>query len=232
MSVVDDDDERRATGAADDEEHLSAAARWVGSEHAMVWLRRGIMGVALAFFVGALGYFVGVRTTEAPSNAVDVGFLRDMTAHHDQAVRMAQAELANGSDPVAKDFALEVIMFQRQELGRMQNFDAEIGAVAPEYDPRRTSMEWMGMPTPLERMPGMATEAQLEALEAARGIEADKLFLALMRDHHLGGAHMSEYEAAHGANPKIREMAEGMARNQRVEVNEYQSVLNRLNAPR
>ncbi len=213
----------------DGDEHLGKVARWVGSDDAMVWLKRITMGLALAFLVGALGYFIGVRTTERPSNTVDVGFLRDMSDHHDQAVRMAQSELANGSDSVAKGFAMEIIMFQRQELGRIQNFQDERGVSYAEYSLDRETMEWMGMSTPLKSMPGMATEEQLKQLDAAKGVDADKLFLTLMQTHHTGGAHMADYEAKNGADPKIREMAERMARNQRIEVKEYQGVIDRLN---
>ena len=188
------------------------------------------IAVAMAFLVGCAGYAVGVQTSKPPTNAVDIGFLQDMTDHHDQAVAMAITELANGSDKVVKDFAMEVILFQRQELGRFQNFQAELGSANPEYDVDRTTMEWMDMATPLAYMSGMATEAQLAQLSAARGVEADKLFLSLMQTHHVGGAHMADYEAQHGANADIRQMADRMATNQRVEAKEYQGVLDRLAA--
>jgi uncharacterized protein (DUF305 family) len=186
--------------------------------------------VAVAFLVGALGYLVGVRTTDTgpPGNEVDVGFLEDMTSHHDQAVQLALIELARGSDRTAREFAQEVILFQRYELGRFRNFQEERGVGNPEYSLDRETMAWMGMPTPLADMPGMASVEEIAALEAAEGIEADRLFLALMRDHHLGGVHMAEYAADHAADPAIREMAEVMARNQLLEVNEYDDLLRRL----
>ncbi len=204
--------------------------RGVGPDQSAVWFKRLTMGAALVFLVGALGYFIGVRTSAPPGNAIDAGFLRDMTDHHDQAVAMAQTEIAHGSDRTTKDFAMEVILFQRLELGRFQNFKTSVGVGTPEYDPGRTTMEWMDMPTPLADMAGMATTTQMDQLAAARGVEADKLFLTLMQNHHLGGAHMADHEARNGANPEIRAMAEVMARNQRTEVKEYQGVLDRLNA--
>jgi len=214
-------------GGGDDDAH-GAVAQWVGSDRSMVWLKRISMGLALAFLVGAVGYVIGVRTTAAPGNAVDAGFLQDMTDHHDQAVRLALTEIANGSDPVTKGFATEVLLFQRQELGRMQNFQDELGLSPAEYDPERTTMAWMDMARPLKDMNGMATEAQLKQLEAAKGTDADKLFLQLMQTHHQGGAHMADHEVEHGANPKIREMAERMAANQRTEAREYQATIDKL----
>jgi uncharacterized protein (DUF305 family) len=188
-----------------------------------------VLGLALAFLVGAVGYLIGVRTTDGvPSNEVDVGFLEDMTSHHDQAVKLALIELSRGSDRTAREFAQEVILFQRYELGRFRNFQDERGVANPEYSPDRRTMAWMGMPTPLADMPGMASEDDIAALEAAEGIEADRLFLGLMRDHHLGGVHMAAYAAVHAADPAVREMAGIMARNQRLEVNEYDDLLRRL----
>jgi uncharacterized protein (DUF305 family) len=223
------DDQEPPSGGIDLEGSDSATTATAPATDAVVWFKRITMAVALAFLVGALGYFIGVRTTYPPGNEVDAGFLRDMTDHHDQAVTMAEIELAYGADPVAKAFAMEVIMFQQRELGRFQNFAEERGFAPADYSPERTTMEWMGMPTPLKDMPGMATDEQLDALRASRGVEADKLFLTLMQTHHLGGAHMSDHEAKHGADPKIRDMAATMARNQRAEIGEYQRVLNRLN---
>jgi uncharacterized protein (DUF305 family) len=221
--------------AADDTEpseadHLSPLARRLGSPEAMVWFKRVVLAGALAFLVASVGYLVGVKTTVPPSSAVDVGFLQDMSDHHDQAVQIATAELAHGRDPQAKEFAREVLLFQRWELGVMHAYLEERGAVPTDFDPQRTTMAWMGMPTPLDRMPGMASEQQLEQLNAAQGTESDKQFLRLMMDHHLGGAHMGDYAAQNAADPKIRELAERMAKNQRVEVNEYQLLLDKLNA--
>ena len=71
-------------------------------------------------------------------------------------------------------------------------------------------------------------DQSLEQLEQASGRQADRLFLTLMREHHLGGVHMADEAAAHASDPDIRELAARMARNQRIEANEYQAVLARL----
>jgi uncharacterized protein (DUF305 family) len=110
----------------------------------------------------------------------------------------------------------------------MQAYQTEHGDQRPEHRADRTTMAWMGMPTPLRQMPGMATPEQVEALRDAKGAEADRLFLELMTQHHLGGAHMSEFAAAEAADPKVRELAQRMATNQRIEVNEYQLALERV----
>jgi uncharacterized protein (DUF305 family) len=77
-------------------------------------------------------------------------------------------------------------------------------------------------------MPGMQPPQAMDALEAATGDDAGRLFLTMMRDHHLGGVHMAEYAAEHGSDDDIRDLATRMARNQRVEANEYRAQLTRL----
>lgn len=188
------------------------------------------LGLALMFLVGAAGYFIGVRTASPPTSAIDEGFLQDMSDHHDQAVLIAQAELTNGSDPVVRDFAMEVLLFQRRELGIMQTYQQERGILAADYDPERLTMTWMDMARPLSAMNGMATPEQLAELDAADGIDADELFLRLMMEHHRGGVHMATYAADHAVDPKIAVLAQRMARNQEAEIGEYQVVLDRLEA--
>ncbi len=188
------------------------------------------LGLAVAFLVGALGYVWGTHAADpaATYGEVDKGFLADMMSHHDQAVLMAAGTQNRATDPIVQGFAEEVISFQRWELGMMTEMLAQAGAPLPSSDPDRMTMEWMHMPTPLGVMPGMASPEQLEALEAAQGRDLDVMFLELMRDHHEGGIHMARYAAENAENPRVRELAARMARNQAVEVNEYNARLRAL----
>lgn len=194
------------------------------------WVRSKVvtMTIALAFLAGAIGYVTGVRTSEPTLATVDRGFLVDMTLHHDQAVVISITALANLRDPAVRGFAMEVILFQRFEIGRMAQLLAEAGLVQPTPSPDMETMAWMGHPTPLSDMPGLASPAQLEALEAARGTEADLLFLELMAEHHRGGLHMAEVAADRASNIHVRSMAEVMAENQAIEIREYAIIAERL----
>jgi uncharacterized protein (DUF305 family) len=190
------------------------------------------IGAAIVFGVLVLALiFVWGRRSAAPSDSeVDVGFLQDMTNHHEQAVQMSLMELQNGSDSVATGFAQEVILFQRFELGKMDAYLEARGLRPLDHDPDRPVMEWMGMGGTLRDMPGMASEQQMEDLAAAEGIDADLLYLQLMTEHHQGGLHMAEYAAEHAEDPKVRNLAEVIARNQRREISEYAQVIARLEA--
>ena len=113
------------------------------------WPRVAVLGAALLFFGFAVATFVG-RDRPPAADSVDVGFYQDMISHHDQALRMASLELTNGSDPVVRGFAQEVITFQSYELGVMERTLAEWDQ--SRADRSDTAMAWMGMPTPVERM--------------------------------------------------------------------------------
>lgn len=181
------------------------------------WTRVVVLVAALAFLGGAVGYVIGTGNPPG-AESVDVGFYRDMTAHHDQAVEMSLIELRNGENPTVRGFAQEIIIFQRWEMGRMHEQLVDWGA---NPAPQDTVMAWMGMPMPMEEMPGLAADAQLAALRDARGAEADALFLELMAEHHRGGVHMAAYAAEHADDAGVRDLASVMARNQRLEIEEF-----------
>lgn len=174
--------------------------------------------VVLMFLAGTVGMLIGVRLGgDAPAaGSVDVGFLFDMSAHHQQAVILAEIELTNGQDPTMQGFAREIMRAQSYEIGLMA---MRLGTW--DHDPAERpdeAMAWMGMATAPDAMPGTATAAQLRALQAAHGPEADALFVALMTAHHEGGVEMAEYAATHAKDTWVRDTAARMAAIQRQEI--------------
>ena len=178
------------------------------------------MVVAFAFLGAAIGRYVTVASRPKPST-VDVGFYRDMTYHHQQAVQMATLEVANGTDPSVKSFASEIMRQQSYELGLMFDTLDHYGYSA---DAGTTAMGWMGPAIPIESMPGLATKQQIQALTDARGAGSDRLFLELMTAHHRGGIHMATYAYRHGSLKSVRELAQRMAWDQAVDINEFRNV--------
>lgn len=186
--------------------------------------------LALLFLAGATGYFLGTRDTGAPSaDSVDVGFLQDMISHHEQAIQMANIEIASGAEQGIQVFAREIVLFQSYEIGLMDRQLAQWG-----YDRANrpaTAMAWMHMPLPVEEMPGLATEQEMDRLQDATSRDVDALFVPLMQDHHRGGVHMAAYAAEHASDPFVRELAARMARNQRIEVGELAGARDRAGLP-
>jgi len=216
------DDEARPTESTADPSGRGGPA-WLGHG----WLGAIVLGLAIAFLAGAIGDTLAGSEQE-PSSDTDIGFLRDMADHHDQAVVMSILATESATDRTVRDFAREVIIFQRYELGIMDLLLDELGS--NRGDPNRRAMTWMGMDSAVSEMDGMATPEQLDELRAATGLEADILFLELMIEHHRGGLHMAEEASRTADNPRVRRLAEQIVRLQSGEVEEYQGVLKRVQA--
>jgi uncharacterized protein (DUF305 family) len=189
------------------------------------------MAVALAILLAAAaGYAVGTRADRHPgASSVDVGFLRDMIDHHEQAVRMSLIELSNGGHAIPRNAATDVLAAQRYEIGLMEERLHDWGY--PKGAPTRRVMGWMGMAVPLPSMPGLASPAQLQRFAAAKGADADGQFLQLMIVHHQGGIHMAEYAAAHASDERVRDLADYMARQQSLEIGELKAGQTQLGLP-
>jgi uncharacterized protein (DUF305 family) len=173
-----------------------------------------------ALVVGALVWWVREPGTPGDPSSVDTGFVLDMRVHHQQAVEMALLQLANGENAVVQSFAREVLLRQEFELGLMA---AELDDWGIEPTTPETAMGWMDMPVPVEDMPGLASDEQMAALRAARGEDADALFLELMAEHHRGGIHMAEHAAASAATDDVRRLGASIVRLQRAEIEEYRA---------
>jgi uncharacterized protein (DUF305 family) len=186
--------------------------------------------VALLFLAGAAGYFVGARESRPPDEgSVDVGFLQDMITHHEQAIEMALIEVADGAVPDVQAYDREILVFQSYEIGLMDRQLDQWGYERADRSP--VAMDWMGMPVAPEEMPGMASEAEMDALADASGRDVDALFIQLMQDHHAGGRHMAEYAADHASSSFVRDLAARIGRNQRIEVGDLEAARERADLP-
>jgi len=82
------------------------------------------------------------------------------------------------------------------------------------------AMNWMGMSSDVDDMPGMATDDDIDRLANSSGVEADEVFVELMIEHHLGGIEMAEFAAERALSPEVRAMAASMAAAQTDEITE------------
>ena len=188
--------------------------------------------LVLLLVVGILGASIGHRLAQ-PDNpgagSVDVGFLQDMRFHHDQAVELSFIYLAKGDqdiDVLLGAISREIIASQQLESGFM--IQLLRGWEQIEQNESRTAMGWMGMAVSLEAMPGLATETQIDALEAAEGVEASRLFASLMIAHHEGGIHMAGHAAENAETKGVRVLANSMVVGQQGEVDELRAKLAEL----
>ena len=221
-SSTDTDGDRDTERPGDDE--LSPAADWV-----VTYLPRVALAAALLFLAAAVGYFAGTREGRRPGpGSVEVGFLHDMIAHHEQALELSIDELTRGTDPAAKTFAREILLFQSYEIGVMERQLEHWGYARGT---QKTAMAWMGHAVDPDEMPGLASPSEIDALTTATGRDADALFIALMRDHHAGGVHMATAAATMTENRFVKELAQRMASNQRAEIAEMARARDRAGLP-
>ncbi|WP_398864381.1 DUF305 domain-containing protein [Streptomyces sp. C11-1] len=151
--------------------------------------------------------------------SVDAGFARDMAIHHQQAVEMSFIVRDRTDDEDVRRLAYDIINTQANQRGMMLGWLEMWGLPKSSAGP---PMEWMGHTVePSDDgslMPGMATDAELEALEAAKGEQAEVLFLRLMTVHHRAGADMAQAAAGAAGTDAIRNLAAGMVRGQKSEM--------------
>jgi uncharacterized protein (DUF305 family) len=161
---------------------------------------------------------------------VDVGFVRDMTVHHSQAVTLAMIVLPRATVPAVQEMADEIATTQQREAGVMTGWLQQWGLPATTTEP---AMSWMTHAPataagPDAPMPGMASRSDVARLAVSRGRAADLLFCRLMLPHHLGGLHMVDQVIEHGSRPEVIALAMEMRAAQQREIGQLNRLLTQL----
>lgn len=189
-----------------------------------------VMAVALLAAAVAGGYYWGSGSdtgSGARPSAVDIGFARDMSAHHVQAVEMAAYARDNSTNPSVVHLAYDIETNQSLEVGEMTGWLDSWGLTRYSAHP----MSWMGGHQHVSAnglMPGMATPAQISKLMSSKGKALDILFLQLMIHHHQGGGPMAQYATTHAHLDYVRTLAGHMLANQNTETLQMERLLRSL----
>jgi len=126
-----------------------------------------------------------------PYADADVDFMAGMIPHHAQAVIMAGWAPSHGA---RKDVAIlceRIVVEQRDEIAMMQGWLRDRGQTVPDATSTRHKMKMNGVEHEM-LMPGMMSDEEMAALDAARGPEFDRLFLIGMIKHHQGAIDMGD----------------------------------------
>ena len=179
--------------------------------------RLSAVAVLLAIVLGAAGsalYYRQHRPAPVLSE-LEIGFAQDMSAHHQQAVMMADMLAADATRDV-KALADQIRVTQLTEIGQMAGWLQLAGAPPAASHP----MAWMmpGHDDHSMGMPGMASTADLERLQRSAGPANQTLFLELMTRHHQGGITMAAYTFRHCTNDAVRRAASIMIDEQTQEI--------------
>jgi len=182
--------------------------------------------VVVALLAGVVGVLVGWRAAGPPTTTTaDRGFVVDMIEHHRQAVQLSEFVLGSSDSPAVQAIAQGVISDQRYEIGWMEAWLDAHGIDRPQTDPDRTAMAWMGMPVPASQMPGLIPTEEVVAFYNLDGSDLERRYLELLVEHHLGGVHMAEWQARHGVDPTLRDLAGRMLVTQRTEIDDMRQLL-------
>lgn len=156
----------------------------------------------------------GLAHTEA-----DVAFMQGMIPHHAQALEMTALVPDRAVSEGFDQLALRMEISQRDEIGLMRRWLSERDAT-PSMD---HGMHAGGMV-----MPGMLTPEQMKELEAATGLEFERLFLEYMIQHHEGAivmvAELFDTPGA-GQESEIFQFASHVDADQRMEIARMQQML-------
>ncbi|OZM76397.1 DUF305 domain-containing protein [Pseudonocardia sp. MH-G8] len=208
--------DERPVGAATPDESATGATgqpRWP-----RVVIVTGTL-LALLLLAAAGGVVLGRSGSDGlavpPADSVDVGFLQDMSVHHENAVQMAAWARDNSADPAVRQLAYDIESGQTAQVGQMRGWLVLWGAPAQSLS---GYMRWMtdaemGMGHTADgvaRMPGMASSDDLARLRGSVGPAADVMFLQLMLRHHEGGVPMLGYAMERAARAEVRNLARQM----------------------
>ena len=160
--------------------------------------------------------------------SVEVGFARDMSVHHAQAVEMAELIRERTQDPALRQLAVDISLTQQAQIGQMRGW-LDVWERPPSATGPR--MAWMHEPAE-GTMPGMATRADLNRLRRLRGRRADALFLTLMLEHHRAGVVMAEAVLDRTDEPVVQRLARAVATAQANEQEVMRRMLDELGASR
>ena len=190
----------------------------------------GLMLAALLAFGAAVVVLANRHTSQAIPlpTTVDVGFARDMTTHHLQAIQMAGIARDRTEDPAVKELAFDVETSQQEQVGEMTGWLGIWGLSLNNPDPPMVWMGSMAAEHPLQpdgRMPGMAGPAEVNQLKTLPPAQMDVLFLQLLIRHHQGGLPMLDYAQLHAATPTVANLAHKAAAAQTLEIGNMKQML-------
>jgi uncharacterized protein (DUF305 family) len=158
----------------------------------------------------------------APYTKADVEFMQGMIAHHAQAIVMSRMAESHGANPQVLKLSNKIDQSQVAEIDIMQRWLRRNEQFAPD------TSSWRHM-----TMTGMLTTAQLAELEAARGVEFDRVYLRYMIMHHAGALKMVDdllSSPMAGLEVDVNVFANDVVTAQTVEIGIMQKLLTQLPA--
>ncbi|WP_323760624.1 DUF305 domain-containing protein [Maricaulis sp.] len=177
-------------------------------------------------------------------SAADVRFMQHMIVHHGQAVEMGELIAGRTDNPDVALMGARIASSQASEIEMMQAWlerrglstrmaHASAMAASGQGHGNHAMEPGMdhaahGVPSDTPLMPGMLSPAQMVQLEAARGDQFDRLYLAGMIHHHQGAIDMVTDLLAgpgNGEDPQLSEFLSAVIADQSAEISRMRGML-------
>jgi uncharacterized protein (DUF305 family) len=161
----------------------------------------------------------GSRPDAPIFNEADVKFAQTMIPHHEQSIEMADVILGkSGVSPGITQLAQQISDTQRPQMETLSGFlTAWNQPLIPDHASEAHEDHWDAE--------GMLTPEEMQELTAAKGSEAQELFLEGMIQHHEGAVTMVQAEIDDGENPDAVQLAETIKTGQTAEIETMKSLL-------
>ncbi|HYY43813.1 MAG TPA: DUF305 domain-containing protein [Actinomycetota bacterium] len=154
-------------------------------------------------------------------NRADAEFAQAMIPHHRQAISMAEMADGRASSVAVRRLAERITEDQLPEIRRMQSWFSDWN------EPLHRGHHMPGMDDMGGIEPGMLSGSDMAALRHAHGQSFDRLFLAVMIEHHKGAIAMAHRELRTGRFPPAKNMARGIINGQSEEIRVMRALLER-----
>ncbi|WP_102143098.1 DUF305 domain-containing protein [Mycobacterium sp. QGD 101] len=170
----------------------------------------------------------GGGTQAQAHNDADISFAQGMIPHHQQAIEMTDMLLAKQDiDPRVVSLANQIKADQGPEIQQLQAWLAEWGVATTSPGSGMPGMPGHDMGD-MSGGGGMMSEQDMAALRDAQGVEASRLFLTQMIEHHQGAIEMSQTEVDSGQFAPAIELARKISASQQQEIDAMQQLLGSL----
>ncbi len=170
------------------------------------------------------GSDTGGSAEQTQFNDADVAFVSGMVPHHSQAVEMADIILDKAPSAPVAALANRIKAAQQPEIDQLNAMLETFGEDAGSSGGHGGGHGGSGG----GEHAGMMSEEQMQQLGDADGVEAERMFLTLMIEHHEGAVEASDGEIAEGEHQPAIALATKIRDDQQAEIAEMEQLLTQL----
>jgi len=185
-----------------------------------------------------------IGLAETGHTPADARFMQHMIVHHGQAVEMGDLIARRTNNPEVTMIGIRIASSQGSEIEMMQAWLDRRGLSTRMSHDAGMAMSGQGhgghamaqgmdhgahdAPSDMPLMPGMLSPAQMVELEAAQGVDFDRLYLTGMIHHHQGAIDMVTdllADSANGQDPQLSEFLSAVIADQSAEISRMHGML-------